>query len=674
MWTYRPQLDGLRSVAVYLVLVFHCGVAALAGGFIGVDVFFVLSGFLVTNVMLEEIRSTGTLSLGRFYARRVRRLLPAAVLVVVATCLLFVLVASVTRRLEIVGDARAALLYVANWHFLGQSNDYFAQEDAASPFLHFWSLAIEEQFYVVFPVVLLLLARRARRRLRTTALVVAALGLASLGAQLYWMSADPNHAYYGTDARLYQLLAGALLAVLLVGRPRLADSRWGSAPVAGAGALLGLAGLGVLGSGLVDVVPGWRGLGATVATVAVIAGITLRSRSWLARALARPVPVYLGTISYGTYLWHWPVILVLRELLELGPLATVLVATPLATGLAALSFAVLESPIRRAPALAGSTWTVVVTGLAVSVVAALVVVPPVLQSDRRPALPVASGAAATGSVGDEPVPTGIDWRAQLRDNGKGASCTAEDVEECVVVDGPGPRVLLVGDSFANMLGPMFEALAEDHGFSLAQEITQGCPWPEDVENRGESTANQELCRQARDGWYDEVLPELDPDLVVLVMRPRDLEGRTDLGDLTSRSGRDVGTVPELLWPAMRDTVDGLVAQGRRVLLVQSVMGTGGERPLDCLSAAERVSQCLVDYPLERPASDGYMEALDAASDQVSTISLDPVVCPTAPVCAPYRDGRIVWRDRYHLMTTFATGVRDDVWDLVEESGATRALR
>ncbi len=136
----------------------------------------------------------------------------------VATCGVFVLVAGLVWRLEIIGDARAALLYVANWHFLGQANDYFSQGQQPSPFLHFWSLAIEEQFYVVFPVVLLLLSRRARRG-RSTVLVVALLMVASLASQLYWMGADANHAYYGTDARLYQLLAGALAAIVLHHRP-----------------------------------------------------------------------------------------------------------------------------------------------------------------------------------------------------------------------------------------------------------------------------------------------------------------------------------------------------------------------------------------------------------------------------------------------------------------------
>ena len=195
------------------MLLFHTGWGVAGGGFIGVDLFFVLSGFLVSNVILSEVDRTGRFRLGHFYARRVRRLLPAAVVVIVATSAVFVLVSSLTRRLSLVGDAQSALLYVANWRFLLQSEDYFAENVNESPFLHFWSLAIEEQFYFVFPVLLLVLLRARKRR---TAVLLGGVGLAfllSLGAQLYWARVDPNHAYYGTDARLYQLLAGVLLAV-----------------------------------------------------------------------------------------------------------------------------------------------------------------------------------------------------------------------------------------------------------------------------------------------------------------------------------------------------------------------------------------------------------------------------------------------------------------------------
>ncbi|MEZ5192505.1 MAG: acyltransferase [Nocardioides sp.] len=160
--TYRPDLDGLRSIAVYLVLLFHTGLSWATGGFIGVDLFFVLSGFLVTTVLVDEIEQTGRLRVGQFYARRVRRLLPAALITIVATASTFAVLWPVVRRLEIVGDAQSSLLYYANWHFISASGDYFAAETDKSPFLHFWSLAIEEQYYVVFPVLLLVLSRFGR--------------------------------------------------------------------------------------------------------------------------------------------------------------------------------------------------------------------------------------------------------------------------------------------------------------------------------------------------------------------------------------------------------------------------------------------------------------------------------------------------------------------------------
>ena len=187
--TYRANLDGLRSIAVYLVLLFHTGLPWAEGGFIGVDLFFVLSGFLVSTVLLDEIELTGRLRVGRFYARRVRRLLPAAVVVVVATAATFTVIWSVVRRLEVVGDAQSALLYYANWHFLAASGDYFAADADKSPYLHFWSLAIEEQYYVVFPVLLLLLSRYGRRIMLWSLLGLLGLSLAS---QLYWAQASQS--------------------------------------------------------------------------------------------------------------------------------------------------------------------------------------------------------------------------------------------------------------------------------------------------------------------------------------------------------------------------------------------------------------------------------------------------------------------------------------------------
>ena len=213
-WSYRPALDGVRCLAVYVVVLFHTGVGAFAGGFVGVDLFFVLSGFLVSTILFEELADTGRLDLAHFYDRRVRRRLPAALLVVLATGLLAVVMLSTVRRAPLVGDAQSALLYVSNWRFLSQSNDYFAAtEVGASPFLHFWSLSIEEQFYFFFPLLLIGLARAERRRPGITLRVLGGLFAASLAAQLFWAFVDANHAYYATEARLYQLLAGSLLAL-----------------------------------------------------------------------------------------------------------------------------------------------------------------------------------------------------------------------------------------------------------------------------------------------------------------------------------------------------------------------------------------------------------------------------------------------------------------------------
>ena len=384
-WTYRPELDGLRTIAVYLVLLFHTGLSWVEGGFVGVDLFFVLSGFLVSNVILSEIDRTGSLRVGNFYARRVRRLLPAAVVVILATSLIFVLVAPVVRRLPMVEDAQSSLLYFANWHFLSASSDYFAADVDKSPFLHFWSLSIEEQYYLFFPLLLLVLIKVAKRLTlsltATLAITIGVLFTASLAAQLYWAQVDTSRAYYGTDARLYQLLAGALLAVLLRSRPI-------AAPAAGRRcrgrhrsrrhprrrqrpARRG---------------PSARGLLATVVSVLAIGGLTLSERSWSARLLSRRTPVFLGKISYGTYLWHWPVILVLGEVLDASPIAVAVMTMAVATGLAAVSYEVIEMPIRKGQLIDRLRWTPAVIGVVTSAVVAMTLVPWVLESERKPAL------------------------------------------------------------------------------------------------------------------------------------------------------------------------------------------------------------------------------------------------------------------------------------------------
>ncbi|MGD9962086.1 acyltransferase family protein [Nocardioides sp.] len=661
-WSYRPALDGLRTVAVYLVLLYHAGMAAVGGGFVGVDLFFVLSGFLVSNVILSEIDERGTLRLGRFYARRVKRLLPAAVVVITATAAVFVLATTVVRRLPLVADAQSALLYVSNWRFLSQQNDYFATEVDRSPYLHFWSLSIEEQFYFVFPILLILLVRAARRRGWVLPAGIAVLMVLSVAAQLYWASADPSHAYYGTDARLYQLLAGALLAVLLRARKVSDRQRWLG--------VVGLVMILVVGSGLLDVTPSNRGLLATVASVLLILGVSCDRSSPLTTVLSRPTPVFLGKISYGTYLWHWPVLLVLMEFFDVRPLVLALLGGAVSTGLAALSYQVLEMPIRRSETLSRFTWPVAVVGVTASALVAFLVMPPLLQSTRPPAL-VASGVAATpnGTAKGAKIPSDIDWEAVSLDYGSEQTCTTP--AECVVVDGDGPHVVLVGDSHARMLEPMYEKLAEEHGFQLSVNIMHACPWQADLINFNRPPAERQECVAQRGAWYKDVLPELKPDLMILVSNSYDNEAKYAKG--FKRIGGSDESLSQLLDNTTQETLATFSELGARSLVTLNTLETGGIDPLDCLARATYISQCTIPARMGSRPSDAYYQVAAVRSDDVYTVDINPVVCPDAPLCLPILKGVVVWRDPDHLTGAIGIELRDKVWKAIKKTGALQGL-
>ena len=658
-WSYRPALDGLRTVAVYAVLMFHTGHPWAAGGFVGVDLFFVLSGFLVTSVLLSEIDKTGTLKVGMFYARRVRRLLPAAVVAIVATCAVFVLIIPVTDRVEVVDDAQSALLWVANWHFLNESGDYFATDVDRSPFLHFWSLSIEEQFYLVFPVVLVALTKAGRR---WTVKVLAVLLLASVASQLYWAQADPTHAYYGTDARIYQPLAGAVLALVVHRLPLGGGKRWATAAAAG------LVGFLLLSSGLVGISPSWRGLAATVAAVALIAAVSVSERGLIGRALSQPVLVFLGKISYGTYLWHWPVILALKEVLATSPRVIAVLTVALSTGLAALSYEVLEKPIRTAAFLDRLRWAPAVAGVAVSAIVAVTVVPGLLSLERKPALTAGGEERPRDVTTQQPlsVPDDVDWEAVVGDHGDTGWCRADEPENCIVHEGSGQHVLLVGDSQAQSLVPMFEKIAEEHDLTLSLNVVPGCMWQEDLYNTKLSEEGQRNCEAARVGWYDEALPALDPDVVVLMARPRDDEKEWG-GSVRRRDGVQ-RPHDRMTLKASQDTLRALERLVPRTLIVNRIVMPETFDPADCLTTSADPAACVVPVPVGGTQSDGFAQTEAARSPKVDVLDLNPAFCPDAPVCLPVVGDVVVWRDDHHVTATYDTSRRDAVWKILSRTG------
>ena len=687
-WRYRPELDGLRAFAVVVIVFFHARVAGASSSFIVLDLFFVLSGFLVTNVVLSEIDATGRLRLGSYYARRVRRLLPAAVVTIVVTSVVFVMVASQPERLGLVRQAQAALVYLANWQFIADGADYFAGDIRASPFMHFWSLSIEEQYYIVFPLLIVAWWRLARGRGRVLLAVLLGIGALSVASQLYWASVDPTRAYFATDARLFQLLAGAALAVAL--REFAAPHPEGGVRWARAGTWLGTAGLvgyAVVGSELLDLTVSHRNLVATVLASALVIGTYTAPRSLVARLFALPWLVYLGTISYGIYLWHYPVLLVLDRLFTARPLVIAVMALAGATALASMSYQLLETPIRRGRVLNPFPWSTVTAGLAASVLAAVLVVPPVLSSARTPSVVPATSTATDTSVEASPakrqlrqrVPAGLDLAAVQRDVGPDDTwCRPARPEDCLVVDGDGPHVVLVGDSHARMLADGFVQLAQERGFRLSLSIVAACPWPDGLLNTEASTSTQDRCREARAGFYDRTLPRLDPDLVVLANL-----ARTDPDVWDGRIARHDGGREAPLHEMQRDAVARTVAKVQdadaRAVLVKSIFGTGGWDtggfdPLDCLARADRLQECVVTPPLDRPVADSMYEAVAIGDPDVATVDLNPVFCPDSPACRPVLDGAVVWRDPRHVSGAVAVQQREEIWRALRATGFLRPRR
>jgi len=348
---YLPGLDGLRAVAVLAVMLYHGGITWTPGGLLGVDIFFVLSGYLITTLLLREIIGTGHLAFGAFYLRRARRLFPALLLLLVGVAIYGYVTPAAERAASLRVDALAALAYVANWSQIWGNHSYFAQFGPPSPLRHVWSLAVEEQWYLFWPPVLLGLLTVFRRRIEPVLAVVVVLMLGSA----FWMShlvrgfADPSRAYYGTDTRAQSLLVGAALALVL--------HRW---PVTGTTLKRLLAVAGVVAFTLcVAAMTHYSGttgrlyhggfLVFSLLTAVAVATLAVDTRSPLSRLLSiRPLP-WIGRISYGLYLWHWLIDVWLNaDRVSWGVWPLFAVRTALAFAVATASYYLVERPVRNA--------------------------------------------------------------------------------------------------------------------------------------------------------------------------------------------------------------------------------------------------------------------------------------------------------------------------------------
>ena len=545
---HLPGLDGLRGLAVIGVLLFHGGFAWAQGGFLGVSTFFTLSGFLITNILVREWDGRGSIDLGRFWGRRFRRLMPAAIVTIALIGLVWWRVGSPEQLADMRGDMLASLFYVANWRFVAADTSYASLFTDPTPLQHFWSLAIEEQFYVVFPLVVVLCMRlggprTGRRVLATVCALVAAVSV-TLG---FVLSDSFDRVYYGTDTRVAELLFGVLLALWWSGRERsrpdgLEWGRWTDRFLA----LCGLAALVAMFAAWTLVPEASTALGRggfalyAAGTVIIILAVTrsgavaaLLSMSWLRG---------VGLISYGLYLYHWPIFLLVDEErtgLETAPLFVVRMA--ITTVAALLSYRLLEMPIRRGtlfPGTGRARIAAAVGSMAVVVIAVSVTLSP-------PALIYARGEV--GEIGYE------------------ADTDSDTTVRSPEID----TVLLLGDSGAMDASPAWSAALRAagarsviRGAGMGFGLTVGFPWREDWANVVASD-DPRLVIMMMGGWdgkfieengVDAYLRVVDEAVTILSARgarilwlPAMIGGVNDLSEMNEAYRRISERWPGVVW-------------------------------------------------------------------------------------------------------------------------------
>lgn len=555
---YLPGLDGLRGLAIAAVLVFHADPSWLPGGMLGITVFFTLSGFLITGLIVSEVDLTGRLDVRAFWLRRARRLVPASLAAVALIALLARTGGEDVPGRSLVGDAIGALTWTANWRFVASGDSYAELFQDPSPFQHFWSLAVEEQLYLFLPLVAMaLLGRRGRRLPLAIVLVGGVLASVAAGALLHEPGSPPGRAYYGTDARIAEPLVGALLALLLVrgGGLRRLSERWSQ--VLGAAGVLALAGVAWL---MVDLSPAddrlHRGGLLVTALAAAVIVTAATQRTVVERVLSFQPLVGLGRISYGVYLFHWPVFLWLRERLVDTDRLTLVTAQVAATlAIAGLSYALLEMPIRlrqRDGAVFAVGWAnatvavvaaVALSATAVSVHAsdpgdlgaspdAPVPAPPVTVPAQ--AAPAAGGP--TGAPGLQAQAAGTPAAPAGPAPAPGASTV--DVENDPVVQGnntpdtgpeappPTPdadalRIAVIGDSLGHNVAVGMNLWAADRTDAIVYNLAMtSCPMSRGGERRFDSYESFPVnpkCAWWDDPWSErsEKLASFDPDVIVI---------------------------------------------------------------------------------------------------------------------------------------------------------------
>jgi peptidoglycan/LPS O-acetylase OafA/YrhL len=669
---FRPDIQGLRALAVGMVVFYHLYPSLMTGGFAGVDVFFVISGFLITGHMLREYRKTGRIGLLEFWGRRAKRLVPAAALVLTVTWAVSRLVLPATRLADTAAQIRASALYYQNWQLAWNAVNYLKSDSAASPVQHFWSLSVEEQFYLGWPflfvfaaVVALTVRRRPRhsgegveqaRRDRghhVLILLAGAVVAGSLGYSVYYTRVNPSGAYFVTTTRIWELGLGGLIA-LLPDRPGRRLGRLG---------VLGWAGLGlVIASAFAlsgtQAFPGALALLPAGGAALLILGGSAAARFGPSRLTSIRPLVFIGGVSYSLYLWHWPLIVLWTAWSgrPVGPVSGPVIVV-IAVLLSWLSKVWVEDKVRTANLLSGHGWRSASTALAAVVPVVLVSLyiaaePAPWDGRLGPDYPGAAVLAAkladkTATVKPAPVvpqPNAISLPAYWQ-QGCLVPVASPVPKECVYGDTSHPAltVALVGDSMAGDWFTPLERIAADRHWELVTELHSVCPLSSAMMVTPGTGGPYTSCHSWGAAVVRDLVTKIRPDVVITSDWPGLATVRHPKGGAAAQ--QEIGAGMDAYW-------DQLESRHISVVAIKESPDMGLNVP-ECMSKnPSSPARCTVPATTALKRNLPTVFATRAASGRVPLINMNPLIC--GPVsCPPVIGNVLVYQDSHHLTSTYA---------------------
>ncbi len=630
--SFRPDIEGMRGIAVLLVVAFHMGMPAARGGFLGVDIFFVLSGYLISGILVKEMSGSGRIRFAHFYARRVRRLLPTSALTVLSVLFAGLLLLSPIEMISLSKTAFATSAYTSNIWFLHQAANYFAPEIETNPLLHTWSLAVEEQFYVLWPLIIMLAFRSgSRRRLAIWMGIVSAVSF----ALCVWLTKTHQPwAFFGTPARTWEFGLGGLTA-LLTGEDLGRYTRfWTWIEWA---ALIGTLGAAFFFSSKIGF-PGYAAMLPVCGTAILLAAGFFRSGKGVSRLLSLPLLQFFGSVSYSWYLWHWPLLVFAAILIPKASFPDRLGAAVISLGIAFLTTRFFENPLRY------MRYMVARTRLSLALGALLTV--------------CGMGAAiACHSISIEAANTPLQKQFAIA-----SYALNPDIEACTVGFGDATlrechfgnvnstaSVVLFGDSHAQQWFPALERIAKRRGFRLTTLMKSSCP------SVRVPVFNPRIERVETECWVwrEKAMARIKQ------LRPMAVVISSSVGYVKG-PGRDDGyaTLTYKQWMAgTRHTLVQLNTEGIPTILVRDTPRPGFNVPM-CLSRAAShtgrlLSACRIDGRTALAATVWEAEQIAARGlSNVKTVDLSDQFCD-GNSCDPVRDGLVVYRDTNHISASFA---------------------